>query len=116
MYKSLPARHMKRVRAIQDQIVKETGSPKSTRSPVNTSATNRLMNTAKHVIFPSDAVEETKIEANPDIIKGRVEKLKEELDDIIAGECILCGDVMIKAIDQPFINSEEMAIVASWAI
>lgn len=111
MYKVLPSRYMKRVRAIQDQITKETSSPRST--PVN--PTTKFMNTAKNVIFPSDAViAETKVEH--DLVMGKVEQLREELDDIVASECVLCGDVMIKSIDQPFIGDEEMDVAATWAI
>lgn len=111
MYKLLPSRYMKRVRAIQDMITKETTSPYS--PPVG--PTTKFMNTAKNVIFPSDAViAETKIEH--DLVMGKIEQLREELDDIVASECVLCGDIMIKSIDQPFIGDEEMEVAASWAI
>lgn len=118
MYKVLPARHMKRVRTIQDSIAKETSgnSPRngSSRSPIG-ATTTRFMNTAKNVIFPSDAVhEESKID--PDLTMGKIEQLREELDDIVASECVLCGDIMIKSIDQPFIGDEEIDIASSWAI
>ncbi|XP_031550189.1 vacuolar protein sorting-associated protein 18 homolog [Actinia tenebrosa] len=44
------------------------------------------------------------------------EALKAELDDLIATECVFCGDLMIKTIDQPFITNEEYEQVqASWA-
>jgi hypothetical protein len=114
MYKVLPARYMKRVRTLQGLIAKETGSPRSSsRSPVGT--TNSFMNTAKNVIFPSDAVhEESKID--PDLTMGKIEQLREELDDIVASECVLCGDIMVKSIDQPFIGDEEIEVVSSWAI
>uniref|UniRef100_H3A4C1 Vacuolar protein sorting-associated protein 18 homolog n=2 Tax=Latimeria chalumnae TaxID=7897 RepID=H3A4C1_LATCH len=43
------------------------------------------------------------------------QQLKAEIDDIIAAECIYCGELMIKSIDKPFIDpqkyEEEMA---SW--
>ncbi|KAL7316431.1 tethering complex subunit [Mucor circinelloides] len=118
MYKVLPARHMKRVRTIQDSIAKETSgnSPRngSSRSPIG-ATTTRFMNTAKNVIFPSDAVhEESKID--PDLTMGKIEQLREELDDIVASECVLCGDIMIKSIDQPFIGDEEIDVASSWAI
>lgn len=113
MYKVLPSRYMKRVRAIQDQITKETSTPSPRTTPVN--PTTKFMNTAKNVIFPSDAViSETKVEQ--DLVMGKVEQLREELDDIVASECVLCGDIMIKSIDQPFIGDEEMDVASSWAI
>jgi hypothetical protein len=104
---------MKRLKAIQDMIKKETSSPKSPRSPLGT--TTKFMNTAKNVIFPSDAaIEESKVDQ--DLVMGKIDQLHEELDDIVASECILCGDIMIKSIDQPFIGDEELDIATSWAI
>ncbi|XP_076366787.1 vacuolar protein sorting-associated protein 18 dor isoform X3 [Tachypleus tridentatus] len=35
------------------------------------------------------------------------EKLKMELDDLIASECLYCGDIMIRSVDAPFIDPEE---------
>lgn len=112
MYKVLPSRNIKRLRAIQDLILKETSSPKS--SPV-VGPTTKFMNTAKNVIFPSDAaIAESKVDQ--DLVMGKIEQLREELDDIIASECVLCGDIMIKSIDQPFIGDEELDVATSWAI
>lgn len=38
----------------------------------------------------------------------RIDRLKGELDDLIAGECVLCGSAMIRSIDSPFpCNTEE---------
>lgn len=39
------------------------------------------------------------------------EQLLSELDDIVAEECLYCGDIMIKSIDQPFILPEESNLV-----
>lgn len=39
---------------------------------------------------------------------------KEELDEIVAAECIYCGDVMIKCIDKPFIDEDEQTDLDSW--
>lgn len=35
------------------------------------------------------------------------DQLKTELDDLIASECLYCGEIMIKSIDAPFIEPEE---------
>lgn len=35
------------------------------------------------------------------------EILKNEIDDIVASECIFCGEYMIKCIDKPFIADED---------
>lgn len=35
------------------------------------------------------------------------EQLKSDIDDIIASECVYCGELMIKSIDKPFIDPEK---------
>ena len=38
-----------------------------------------------------------------------------ELDDLIASECLFCGDIMIRNIDKPFIADEDFSRVqAEW--
>lgn len=40
---------------------------------------------------------------------------KTELDDLVASECIYCGDFMIRSIDKPFIDEEEQdQAMSSW--
>ncbi|KAJ3120771.1 hypothetical protein HK098_004251 [Nowakowskiella sp. JEL0407] len=48
--------------------------------------------------------------------KPKHEILKEELDELVAGECVLCGDTIIKMIEKPFIMHDETEIVQSWII
>lgn len=42
-------------------------------------------------------------------------RLQTQLDEIVAGECVLCGNMMVNSIDEPFFdpNDEESA---SWLI
>jgi len=41
--------------------------------------------------------------------------LKAELDELVASECVYCGDVMIRMIDKPFVNDEDYeAVITSW--
>ncbi|MBN3304973.1 VPS18 protein, partial [Amia calva] len=35
------------------------------------------------------------------------EQIKSDIDDIIAGECVYCGELMIKSIDKPFIDPQK---------
>lgn len=43
------------------------------------------------------------------------DQLKNELDDIIASECIFCGDIMIRSLDKPFIEEKEFdKVMAEW--
>ena len=43
------------------------------------------------------------------------ERLLNELDDIVAEECLFCGDLIISSIDQPFIAAEEInSVTEGW--
>lgn len=43
------------------------------------------------------------------------EQIKSDIDDIIASECVYCGELMIKSIDKPFIDPEKFEQEkASW--
>ncbi|KAJ7548955.1 hypothetical protein O6H91_07G034600 [Diphasiastrum complanatum] len=45
-----------------------------------------------------------------------LEQIRAQLDDVVAGECPFCGELMIREIAQPFISSEEAELAASWEI
>ena len=47
---------------------------------------------------------------------SEIEQNKAELDELIAAECLLCGDVMINSIQLPFFNPNDQNLLASWAI
>lgn len=49
-------------------------------------------------------------------ITNRIETLRYELDDIVAHQCVMCGDIMINSIHIPFISEDEADYAASWAI
>jgi len=38
------------------------------------------------------------------------------LDDLIAADCPLCGDIMIKSVEKPFISPNEFDVIRSWAL
>ncbi|KAF4519225.1 hypothetical protein B566_EDAN015331 [Ephemera danica] len=43
------------------------------------------------------------------------EQVRSELDSIVAGECLYCGENMIRSIDKPFINEDEFdKILKDW--
>ncbi|KFM74068.1 Vacuolar protein sorting-associated protein 18-like protein, partial [Stegodyphus mimosarum] len=43
------------------------------------------------------------------------DRLNAELDDLVASECLYCGDIMIRSIDVPFLNmSEYSSVLQSW--
>lgn len=35
------------------------------------------------------------------------EQIKSDIDDIVASECIYCGELMIRSIDKPFIDPKK---------
>lgn len=41
---------------------------------------------------------------------------KDELDDLLASECPLCGDIMIKSVDKPFVDASQMKDIEAWAV
>ncbi|CAI2181674.1 1175_t:CDS:10 [Funneliformis geosporum] len=88
--KHLNAGQFRRFKELQQQITKEMNNVN--RTPDNNEARGRQQQTTG------------------------VDQLKDELDDLVASECILCGDIMIKTIEQPFINEEESDLLESWAI
>lgn len=40
------------------------------------------------------------------------QRIKEDIDMIVASDCWLCGEYMIQSIDKPFINDDEWDKVA----
>ncbi|KAJ3158697.1 hypothetical protein HDU86_002662 [Geranomyces michiganensis] len=57
--------------------------------------------------------------ANADVkvsSKAEAEALKEDLDELVAAECPLCGDLMIRSVDRPFIAESEGDVIRSWQI
>eukprot|EP00057_Strongylocentrotus_purpuratus_P021026 XP_011675500.1 PREDICTED: vacuolar protein sorting-associated protein 18 homolog [Strongylocentrotus purpuratus] len=47
--------------------------------------------------------------------REEIDRLRNELDDIVAAECVYCGEIMIRSIDKPFIDHDEYeAVIKSW--
>jgi hypothetical protein len=44
------------------------------------------------------------------------DQAREEFDRMVASECILCGDMMIKSIVKPFISADETELLKGWEI
>lgn len=57
----------------------------------------------------------TGTEEDEDIFK-RIEKLRYQLDNIVANQCVICGDILINSIHIPFISEEEAEYAMSWVI
>ncbi|KAG9067424.1 hypothetical protein KI688_012207 [Linnemannia hyalina] len=50
------------------------------------------------------------------VVVPKLELLRDELDDLVASECLLCGELMIKTIDQPFLADDEIELELSWGV
>ncbi|KAG0169863.1 hypothetical protein DFQ28_011330 [Apophysomyces sp. BC1034] len=109
MKEYLPARQALKLENVRDQLSLEMKA-RGRNSPASAAA-SRKMN-GGGVISPLDA---TGSHENTFTVE-RMQKLKDELDDIVASECALCGEVMVKSVDQPFIFDEEADAVSSWTI
>ena len=38
------------------------------------------------------------------------------LDDLLATDCPLCGEIMIKSTEKPFVNPNEIDTIRSWEL
>jgi len=46
---------------------------------------------------------------------SRSDQARAEIDDIIASQCMFCGDIVVKSIDKPFIEDEDFdAVTREW--
>ncbi|KAG0252035.1 hypothetical protein BG011_007258 [Mortierella polycephala] len=50
------------------------------------------------------------------VVVPQLELLRDELDDLVASECLLCGELMIKTIDQSFLAHDELELELSWGV
>ncbi|KAI0225177.1 tethering complex subunit [Massospora cicadina] len=48
--------------------------------------------------------------------KAKIEQLKGDLDALVAAECCLCGDLMIRSVEEPFIAESDFEAAISWLI
>ncbi|CAO3649927.1 unnamed protein product [Cunninghamella blakesleeana] len=108
----LPPRTLRRLHQLQSQL-------DDIKSPTSSTLTNeggvgvasKWINAAG-AIFTGDSVTSADHEQANTTTKD--ELIQEEIDDIVAAECVLCGDVVIKSIDQPFISEEEVGTKNEW--
>lgn len=49
-------------------------------------------------------------------LAAELEAVEEELDGILADDCPLCGHLMLQAVCRPFVDANEAAEAASWAV
>lgn len=47
---------------------------------------------------------------------AQMDKVRGEIDDLVASDCPLCGDIMIKSVGKPFISPDESTIISSWSL
>ncbi|KAF0458989.1 vacuolar protein sorting protein 18 [Gigaspora margarita] len=114
--KHLSAGQLRKILDLQEQIAKEISNfnrtPDSTTRERHSFAPGGL-DRLKGLILPDVAAPSGDDVA---VVVSKVDQLKDELDDYVASECVLCGDMMIKTIEMPFINEEESDLLLSWAI
>ncbi|ORX77310.1 hypothetical protein BCR32DRAFT_62125 [Anaeromyces robustus] len=130
LLKSSPIRRNKRIKMLYDQINELSQKLNSSGveflinddnenenenvnsySILNTAANTLTMKLKTGGIIKSE--DEQEIAYNAKIL----EKLKDELQELITSECPLCGDTMISSIDLPFLDySHESELITSWEI
>lgn len=57
---------------------------------------------SRHRPVPKDEGDTSSI-GKGTVVSSR-EQIKSDIDDIVASECVYCGELMIKSIDKPFID------------
>ncbi|CAG8471874.1 10031_t:CDS:10 [Dentiscutata erythropus] len=112
----LSAGQLRKILDLQDQIAKEISN--FNRAPDNTARERHGfapggLDRLRGLILPDVAAPSGDDVA---VVVSKVDQLKDELDDYVASECVLCGDMMIKTIEMPFINDEESDLLLTWAI
>ena len=71
----------------------------------------------KELLVILDSPEEATGGGDPDTVSAcslklsKKDQARAELDDLVASECIFCGEIMVKMIDKPFIEDHEFAAV-----
>lgn len=48
--------------------------------------------------------------------KGRRERLTKELDEILGRECVVCGEMAVRRVDEPFVSESDAAEAKAWAL
>lgn len=65
---------------------------------------------------PPPAAGSQSTDARREARESEIDALRTELNQLVAGECVLCGDLMMRSIERPFVEADEEAEVASWAL
>lgn len=124
--KTMSVAQMRKLRDLQDQITKEMSSRSrhvpaaNDVGPMN-AARNRLVTAGAQSLDRLKGLITTDAATTADMLAvgnntSRAEQLKEQMDDLVASECLLCGEAMIKSIDRPFVEETEQEEIESWAI
>ncbi|XP_043280093.1 vacuolar protein sorting-associated protein 18 homolog isoform X2 [Venturia canescens] len=75
---------------------------------------NRLAQLQSQLMAVSKKPEEPSIGGSTSL--ATKEQIKADIDELVASECLYCGDLMIESIDKPFIEEENYErVMAEWA-
>jgi hypothetical protein len=131
---SYPLRRSKRIKKLYNQInelndietnveflINDNDSDDSSENNNNNSNNNNnIFNSAATTLtkaLKTGGIIRTEDEKELEYNQKALEKLKEELQELITSECPLCGDTMISSIDIPFLDStRENELISSWEI
>ncbi|KAI8812404.1 vacuolar protein sorting protein 18 [Cladochytrium replicatum] len=112
--KESPPRHAKRILDLQAAISREIAAQRSQTTggqAAGTGAAGIVSAVVRtHTLKGSDS-SVTLTNGKP-----KHEVMKEELDELVASECVLCGDIIIKSVEKPFILQDEFETVQSWVL
>ncbi|KAJ3341550.1 Vacuolar protein sorting-associated protein 18 like protein [Gonapodya sp. JEL0774] len=112
--KELSPRMIRRIRDVQDRIARaHQRVVQGSAAPSTASA--KPPSSASAPAPPPTSTSATAATAQHKKNLAELAQLRDELDDIVAGECILCGDLMIRTVDRPFVDPEkETLAIEAW--
>jgi len=104
-----PCQHYFHSDCLTNEVTKHLSASQKQRVQDLNDRMNRDITNAKqpNLQNPNDPDNVTPSEAN---------QLRTTFDELIASECVLCGDIMIKSIEKPFVNDSEIEIIRSWEL
>ncbi|KXS15730.1 hypothetical protein M427DRAFT_56560 [Gonapodya prolifera JEL478] len=116
--KELSPRMVRRIRDLQDRITKvhqrvvqnsSTSGPGAGKPPSSAAAASSAPTPTS--TSSSSAAASAQQKKN----MTELSNLRDELDDVVAGECMLCGEVMIRTVDRAFVDEErESEALEAW--
>jgi len=74
--------------------------------PNLTPARQKRLHELQQLLIVADETDDQSVDSRS-AAPSRGDQARAEMDDLIASQCLFCGDVMVKSIDKPFVEDDE---------